>query len=64
MCSLYLNQNCDFMIKIVVVGDSNVGKTNLLLRFCKDEFNLHQKSTIGTDFFTKDIKVGNNKIKV
>ena len=45
----------DFLFKIVLVGDSGVGKTNLLLRFAKNEFNLESKSTIGVEFATKTI---------
>lgn len=64
MSSLYLNDNIEFMIKLVLVGDSGVGKSNLLLRYCKDEFNLNTKATIGTDFYSKDVSLKNNQIKV
>ena len=33
--------------KVIVVGDSGVGKSNLLSRFTRNEFNLESKSTIG-----------------
>lgn len=38
------------------MGDSGVGKSNLLSRFTKDEFNLESKSTIGVEFSSRTIK--------
>ena len=38
----------DYLFKVVVIGDSGVGKSNLLSRFTRNEFNLESKSTIGT----------------
>ena len=43
------------MYKIVLVGDSGVGKTNLLTRFSKNEFNLESRATIGVEFATRTI---------
>ena len=37
----------EYMFKLVVVGDSGVGKSQLLSRFTNDEFDLDSKSTIG-----------------
>lgn len=47
----------DYLFKIVLIGDSGVGKSNLLTRFTRDEFNLESKSTIGVEFATKSIIV-------
>ena len=47
----------DYLFKIVLIGDSGVGKSNLLSRFTKDDFNLESKSTIGVEFATKGIEV-------
>ena len=47
----------DFLFKIVLIGDSGVGKSNLLTRFTRDEFNLESKSTIGVEFATKSIVI-------
>lgn len=52
----------DYLFKIVLIGDSGVGKSNLLSRFTRDEFNLESKSTIGVEFATKNIQLKNNKI--
>ena len=46
-----------------LLGDSGVGKSNLLSRFTRNEFNLECKSTIGVEFATKSISVDNKVIK-
>lgn len=46
-------------ITVVLIGDSGVGKSNLLARFTRNEFNLESKSTIGVEFATRSIKVFN-----
>ena len=37
----------DWLVKLLVVGDSGVGKTNILLRECEDQFHQYTLSTIG-----------------
>ena len=54
----------DLLYKIVVIGDSGVGKTQLLERFSKNTFDLESKSTIGVEFSTKLINIDNLKIKL
>ncbi|CAH8558824.1 unnamed protein product [Schistosoma turkestanicum] len=51
------------LFKIVLIGDSGVGKTNLRSRFTNDEFNLESKSTIGVDFATKNVKIDGKVVK-
>jgi Ras-related protein Rab-11A len=41
----------------VLIGDSGVGKSNLLSRFTRNEFSLESKSTIGVEFATRSIQV-------
>ncbi|EDO15222.1 hypothetical protein Kpol_423p12 [Vanderwaltozyma polyspora DSM 70294] len=53
----------DYLFKIVLIGDSGVGKSNLLSRFTTDEFHLESKSTIGVEFATRTIDVDGKKIK-
>lgn len=48
---------------VVLIGDSGVGKSNILSRFTRNEFNLESKSTIGVEFATRSIKVDNKVIK-
>jgi len=52
-----------FVIAVVLIGDSGVGKSNLLSRFTRNEFNLESKSTIGVEFATKSIKTDSKTIK-
>ena len=42
-------------IKIILLGDSGVGKTNIILRYLKNEFNQNSTSTIGTTFGVKEL---------
>jgi small GTP-binding protein len=53
----------DFLLKIVLIGDSGVGKTNLLARFTRDQFNPDSKSTIGVEFATKTLQVEGKTVK-
>ncbi|GAA56733.1 Ras-related protein Rab-11A [Clonorchis sinensis] len=48
---------------VVLVGDSGVGKSNLLSRFVKNEFNLDSRSTIGVEFASKTVKCEGKCIK-
>lgn len=62
--STYKATETFFLGKIVVlIGDSSVGKTNLLGRFTRNEFNLESKSTIGVEFATRSVEVDNKVIK-
>lgn len=54
----------DYLYKIVLSGDSGVGKSCLISRFTKNEFNAESKSTIGVEFFTKNVTVDDKIIKV
>ena len=53
----------DFLFKLIIVGDSIVGKTNIMSNYIRDQFNYTSKSTIGVEFGTKIIKINNKKIK-
>mmetsp|Transcript_30826 Transcript_30826/g.54089 ORF Transcript_30826/g.54089 Transcript_30826/m.54089 type:complete len:216 (+) Transcript_30826:96-743(+) len=52
----------DHMFKIVLVGDSGVGKSNLLSRFTRDVFCSDEKSTIGVEFATRIVKMDDGKL--
>jgi Ras-related protein Rab-11A len=53
----------DYLFKVVLIGDSGVGKSNLLSRFTRNEFCLESKSTIGVEFATRSIQVDGKTIK-
>ncbi|ORX70802.1 GTPase of the Ypt/Rab family [Linderina pennispora] len=57
------NDEYDYLFKVVLIGDSGVGKSNLLSRFTRNEFNLESKSTIGVEFATRSIQVDSKTIK-
>lgn len=65
--SLWLTMPClrsyDYLFKVVLIGDSGVGKSNLLSRFTRNEFMLESKSTIGVEFATRSIQVDGKTIK-
>uniref|UniRef100_A0A1A9UE43 Ras-related protein Rab-25 n=1 Tax=Glossina austeni TaxID=7395 RepID=A0A1A9UE43_GLOAU len=54
----------DFLFKVVLLGDTSVGKSNLVSRFTRNEFNLESKSTIGVEFATRSVKVDGRTIKL
>lgn len=57
-------QGYDYLIKLLIVGDSGVGKTNMLLRFCSDNFMNSHLTTIGIDFKTKTVDIDGKKVRM
>ncbi|VDL78487.1 unnamed protein product [Nippostrongylus brasiliensis] len=55
--------NYDYLFKVVLIGDSGVGKSNLLSRFARNSFNLESKSTIGVEFATRTVEIDGRLIK-
>ncbi|KAK8914640.1 Ras-related protein RABA1d [Platanthera zijinensis] len=53
----------DYLFKLVLIGDSGVGKSNILSRFTRNEFSLESKSTIGVEFATRSLNVDSKVIK-
>jgi small GTP-binding protein len=58
-----MEEEHDFLFKIVLIGDSGVGKTNLLGRFIINEFVVESRPTIGVEFATKTVQCENKIIK-
>jgi len=58
------NQSYDFLIKLLLIGDSGVGKSCLLLRFSDDSFTTSFITTIGIDFKIKTIELEGKRIKL
>uniref|UniRef100_A0A7S2SUM8 Uncharacterized protein n=1 Tax=Rhizochromulina marina TaxID=1034831 RepID=A0A7S2SUM8_9STRA len=50
-------------VKVVLLGDTGVGKSSLVLRFITNEFKQYQESTIGASFMSKLIMVDGSPIK-
>ena len=57
------NQKIDYVFKVVLIGDSAVGKTQLLARFARNEFSVDSKATIGVEFQTKTLVIDNKTVK-
>ncbi|KAK4767500.1 hypothetical protein SAY86_015250 [Trapa natans] len=57
------DEECDYLFKAVLIGDSGVGKSNLLSRFARGEFYLDSKPTIGVEFACRNVKVRDKLIK-
>jgi GTPase SAR1 family protein len=53
----------DYLFKVVLIGDSAVGKSNLLSRYARNEFNLNSKATIGVEFQTQSMEIDGKEIK-
>ena len=56
-------EDFQFLFKIILIGDTAVGKTNLLTRFERNEFNRNSKPTIGVDFYSKTTTIDESLIK-
>eukprot|EP01016_Furgasonia_blochmanni_P039565 TRINITY_DN4936_c0_g1_i1.p3 TRINITY_DN4936_c0_g1~~TRINITY_DN4936_c0_g1_i1.p3 ORF type:complete len:248 (+),score=49.93 TRINITY_DN4936_c0_g1_i1:112-855(+) len=57
------DEDYNYLFKVILIGDSGVGKSNLLTRFTKDIFNVGFKSTIGVEFDTKLVNVEDKVVK-
>jgi small GTP-binding protein len=52
------------MAKFIIIGDSGVGKTNLILNFIGEPFKTSYVATIGVDFKSKTLEAGGKRIKL
>lgn len=50
------------LLKVIILGDSSVGKTSLMNHYVNKTFFTEYKSTIGADFLTKDVVVDNRVV--
>lgn len=62
-CSMGSDESYNFVFKVVLIGESGVGKSNLLSRFTKNEFNHDSRTTIGVEFSTRTVQLNNYTIK-
>ena len=55
-----MNKTINYTLKIIVIGEPAVGKTSLVKKFITGQFTKDYRSSIGTNIFTKEIKLENN----
>ena len=58
------DEELDFIFKVVFLGDSSVGKSNIISKYKLNEFNRNSKSTVGVEFYSKIITQNNKNIKI
>jgi Ras-related protein Rab-18 len=54
----------DHLFKVLLIGDSGVGKSCILIRFTEDTFDGNQQSTIGVDFKVKTVRAAGTRVKL
>jgi Ras-related protein Rab-1A len=59
-----VSSSCDLVYKILLLGDSSVGKTCFLLRFTEDTFTDNHISTIGVDYKLKILNSDDKIVKL
>ena len=57
-------ENFDLIFKLILIGDSGVGKTNILNKYVNNEFSYSTQSTVGVEFGSKIVKKGEKTIKL
>ena len=56
-----MSNNYNYLFKYIIIGDSSVGKSNLLMKFAHNKFTKDYQATIGVEFGSKNIEI-NNKV--
>ncbi|MBS7251006.1 MAG: GTP-binding protein [Candidatus Freyarchaeota archaeon] len=59
-----LRRSKTFMFKILLVGDSNVGKTSIIRKTTENKFSTEYTPTVGCDFTVKQFEIGRNKVRL
>ena len=62
--SSFKKPSYDYLLKLIIIGDSSVGKTCILLRFSEDNFPTTHMPTIGIDFKIKTINIDDKRVKL
>ena len=57
-------ESYDLLFKLILIGDSCVGKSNILLKYLKNEFDPNSRATVGVELGTQNIFLNNKKIKI
>ena len=54
----------EYKFKIIIVGDTGVGKTNLVKRFVQNTFSLNTQATVGVEFFSNNYFINDKLFKI
>ena len=57
------DEEYDMIFKVVLIGDSGVGKSNIMSRYLKDEFSIETKTTVGVEFGAKKLELNGLSVK-
>ena len=61
---MYINEDFENIIELLIIGDQNVGKSNFIFRFTDNKFNESHQVTIGMDVKVKNITIDNKVYKI
>ena len=59
-----MSYSYNYLLKYIIIGDSSVGKSNLLLRYAHDKFNEDYQATIGVEFGAKNVEINNKTFRI
>ena len=59
-----MSYSYNYLLKYIIIGDSSVGKSNLLLRYAHDKFNEDYQATIGVEFGAKNVEIKNKTFRI
>ena len=62
--TLQSKDSFDALTKVAIIGDSSVGKTNILLRYVNSDYQISHVVTIGIDFKVKSLNLDGYKLKM
>ena len=57
-------KNIEYDFKIIVVGDSGVGKSCLLYQFAENKWLMNKEMTLGVDYYSKILSIENSRVKL
>jgi small GTP-binding protein len=57
------SSSSELLLKLIIIGDSGVGKSKTLMRLCDEEFKSNYTPTIGVDFKIKSITMNGRRLK-
>ena len=57
------SQKIDYVFKVMLIGDSAVGKSQIVERFARNEFSLYSKAAVGVEFQTRTLVIQHKSVK-